>query len=268
VNLKFDENISIKSILEVLKTEGVKTADVAKQIEGISEKPLRIALKAAGYEFRNKAPRGWHYFGESPEPLNASIFEYVKQSNIKVNRTSQDVIKSNSKVNNSNPPMNKGNTEMNKTSQNVIQSNTEMNSSNPPMNKGNTEVNKTSQNIIQSNSEMNSSNPPMNSNNTDLLEVSPVIHPQFTRDEIADIIEMLQEWRMEKKAEQLGFEQEPTQVHERIKVLPQEEKTRKTIVIDKNIGDRLDQYCKNEKVNKSDILHLALLDFLNKYESQ
>ena len=31
---------------------------------------------------------------------------------------------------------------------------------------------------------------------------------------------------------------EPTQVHERIKVLPQGEKTRKTIVIDKEIGDK------------------------------
>lgn len=230
MNLKFDENISIKSILEALKTEGVKTADVAKQIEGISEKPLRIALKAAGYEFRNKAPKGWHYIGGNPEPLNTSIFEYVKQSNIKVNKTSQGVIKSNTGVNSSNPSMNKGNTEVNKTSHDVIQGNTEM-----------------------------------NKNNT---EVSPVIHPQFTRNEIADIVEMLQEWRMKKKAEQLGFEQEPTQVHERIKLLPQEEKTRKTIVIDKNIGDRLDQYCKNEKVNKSDILHLALLDFLDKYESQ
>ncbi|MED3804455.1 hypothetical protein P4562_21380 [Lysinibacillus xylanilyticus] len=33
------------------------------------------------------------------------------------------------------------------------------------------------------------------------------------------------------------------------------------IVIDKNIGDRLDKYCE-ERVNKSDVLHLALLEFL------
>lgn len=218
MNFKFDEKVSIKSILKALKTEGIKTADVAKQIDGISEKPLRLALKTAGYNFSNKVPKGWHYIGEGPEPLESSIFEYVKRSNTKVNNIPQTVI-----------------------------------SSNIDMKDDNTNV--------------NNSNTPMNNHNIKALPNSPVLHPQFTHAEIADLIEMLQEWRIQKKTEHLDFQEEPTPVHERIKKLPENEKTRKTIVIDKNIGEHLDQYCKNEKVNKSDILHLALIDFLNKYKS-
>lgn len=142
-----------------------------------------------------------------------------------------------------------------------------VNSSSSNVKRTSSKVNKPSQTIhadfTLSNAEVASSNIEVKSSNTDITEVSPVIHPQFTRDEIADLVEMLQEWRMKKAAEQLGATQESKQVHERIKALPQGDKTRKTIVIDKAIGERLDDYCKAERVNKSDIIHLALLDFLN-----
>ena len=81
----------IKSILAALKIEGNKTSDVAKAIDGISEKPFRVALKVAGYEFSNRAPKGWHYVGEDDEPLHKSIFDYVKQGNPQVKRTSPKV---------------------------------------------------------------------------------------------------------------------------------------------------------------------------------
>lgn len=200
MNFQIDDKATIGSILEALKVEGVKTGDVAKAIDGISEKPLRNALKQAGYVFRNSAPKGWHYLGEGEQPLAKSIFDYVKQSNTKVKGSSPEVIQS---------------------------------------------------------------NVPVNSSNTEVTTVSPIVHPQFTRDEVTDLMDMLQEWRMNKQAEQMGIK-EPKAVHERIKELPQGDKTRKTVVIDKGIGERLDEYCKREKVNKSDILHLALLDFLDK----
>jgi hypothetical protein len=47
-------------------------------------------------------------------------------------------------------------------------------------------------------------------------------------------------------------------LHDRIKWIPQDAKTRKTVVIEKSIGERLDSFCKAERVNKSDVLHLAL----------
>ena len=203
MNFNINDKATIGSILDALKVEGVKTGDVAKAIEGISEKPLRNALKQAGYVFQNKVPKGWHYVGEGEQPLNKSIFDYVKRGNTKVKDSSPKVIQSNT---------------------------------------------------------------PVNSSNTEVTTVSPIVHPQFTRDEVEDLVAMLQEWRMNKAAEQLGIK-EPKAVHDRIKELPQGDKTRKTIVIDKGIGERLDNYCQSEKVNKSDILHLALMDFLDKVEN-
>jgi len=39
---------------------------------------LRQALKDAGYTFSNVKPKGWHYTGSAEEPLNESIFSYIK----------------------------------------------------------------------------------------------------------------------------------------------------------------------------------------------
>lgn len=211
MNFQIDEGATIGSILNAIRA-GNKAEHIAKAIDGISQKPFLKALKDAGYEYSNKAPKGWHYMGEGAEPIEKSIFDYVNFSSSKVNKLSQAI----------------------------------------------------HTDFILSNAEVASSNIEVKSSNTP--EVSPVIHPQFTRDEISDLVEMLQEWRLKKAEEQLGAPQEPKQVHERIKALPQGDKTRKTIVIDKAIGERLDDYCKVERVNKSDILHLALLDFLDKVE--
>lgn len=132
------------------------------------------------------------------------------------------------------------------------------------MNFNSTKVNRSSpivhHEVIQGNTAVNSSN-------NEIIPNSPVIHPQFTQNEVSMLMEMLYEWQQKKVTEQSEQIKIPTQVHERIKVLPQSDKTRKTIVIDKEIGDRLDTYCKTERVNKSDILHLAIMDFLNKVES-
>ena len=92
MNFNIDEKSTIGSILDALKVEGVKTGDVAKVIKGISEKPLRNALKQAGYEFQNKVPKGWYFIGEGEQPLNHSIFDYVKQGNTKVKDSSPKVI--------------------------------------------------------------------------------------------------------------------------------------------------------------------------------
>lgn len=125
--------------------------------------------------------------------------------------------------------------------------------------------------IHNSNTEFTRGNAEMASSNTDMNPSSPIVHPQFTHDEVRMISEMLHEWKQSKlnRSEKIDTE-EPlpglTQVHERIKGLKQGDKTRKTIVIDKSVGERLDAYCKKERVNKSDVLHLALMDFLDGYE--
>lgn len=189
-----DERATIGSILNAIR-EGNKAEHIAKAIDGISQKPFLRALKDAGYLYSNKAPKGWYYVGEGEEPLDKSIFDYVKSSSPK-----------------------------------VIRSNTYVKSISPE--------------VIQSNTDVNSS--------------SPVVHPQFTRAELNDLMEMLHEWRSRRETVQ-----EPTQVHERIKALAKGDKTRKTIVIDEAIAKQLDKYCETERVNKSDVLHLALIDFFN-----
>lgn len=81
----------------------------------------------------------------------------------------------------------------------------------------------------------------VNSRNMKITKVSPLIHPSFTCDEVANLMTILQEWRINKTAEQSSV-QEFISVHERIKSLPAGNKTRKTIVIDKEMGKRLDTY--------------------------
>lgn len=192
--MMIDEKVTIGSIMDALKA-GNKAEHIAKAIDGISQKPFLKALKDAGYVYSNKAPKGWYYVGEGEEPLDKSIFDYVKSSSPK-----------------------------------VIRSNTYVKSISPE--------------VIQGNMDVNSS--------------SPVVHPQFTRNELNDLMEMLHEWRSRRETVQ-----DTTQVHERIKALAKGDKTRKTIVIDEAIAKQLDKYCETERVNKSDVLHLALIDFFN-----
>lgn len=198
--MMIDEKATIGSILNAIR-EGNKAEQIAKEIEGISQKPFLQALKDAGYAYKNKAPRGWYYKGEGEEPLDKSIFDYVKPSSPRVMKGSGDV-----------------------------------KSSSP---------NK----VIKG--------------NTNVKVSSPKVHPQFTLDEFSEIMEMLQEWKLKR-----GTVQEPTQVHERIKRLGKGSKTRKTIVIDKTIAKQLDDYCESENVNKSDIIHLALIDFFKRERSE
>ena len=184
--MEIDETATVKSILNALKDSNV--SDVAKQIDGISKDPLGKALNAAGYKYSSAAPRGWTFVGDGDEPLDKSIFDFVKPKSSAKKSHSQLVPK-------------------------VV--------------------------------------------TTD----SHPIHGQFSEDEILAIKEMLKSWQKSAPA----IEMEPT-LHERIKQLPQEEKTRKTIVIDQSIGERFDVFCEAERLNKSDILHLALVDFMDKFE--
>lgn len=196
-----DEQASIKSILEAMAA-GNKAEDIAKEIEGISQKPFLHALKDAGYKYSNKVPKGWHYVGEGVEPLDKSIFDFH------VTRSSLPK-KSNSRV---------------------------------------------------VHDEFTPSNTDVIPNSNEITVNSPIFHSQFTSDEVSMIKDMLKSWKDAVPVVEVG-----ESVHDRIKHLPQGNKTRKTIVIDENIGKRLDNFCGVERVNKSDVLNLALIDFLEKY---
>lgn len=210
MNYALDNNVTLGSILNALRA-GNKAEHIAKEIDGISQKPFLRALKEAGYVYSNKTPKGWHYIGEGAEPLNKSIFDYVKLSSSSVKMDSS-------------------------------------------------KVNKPSQTVHK---EFTLSNTEVACSNTDVIKNSSVVHPQFTQNEVSMIMEMLYEWQQKKVTKQNEEIEASDQIYERIKQLPKGDKTRKTIVIDKSIGERLDEYCEVERVNKSDVIHLALLDFLN-----
>lgn len=186
--MNIDEQASIQSILEALKGNGI--SEVAKQIDGISKDPLGKALNAAGYRYSSAKPRGWHFTGEEDEPLEKSIFDYVKRS------------VSERKV-----------------------------------------VSQRSHNNSTTNSQQ--------------------VHTQFTEDEVLMIKNMLKSWG--EVAPSIVAEQ-PLSLHERIKQLPTEDKVRKTIVIDDTIGNLFDEFCDREKLNKSDLLHLAMADLMDTYK--
>ena len=197
-----DEKLTIQYILERLKN-GEKTSVIAKNIDGISEKRLRQALKDAGYFFKNTGDKGWHFEGNGEEPKDKNIFDYVKKTS-------------------------------------------------PQKTQSNTNVNKSNMNANTSNPKVNTSN--MNANISNL---------SFTQEEIAELKSIIKE----RKTRELKPNKTSNQpLYERIKEIKPNKKTRKTIVIDTILGKQLDDFCNGERVKKSDIIHLALTDFLVKYQ--
>lgn len=77
----------IKEVLAELAKTGRTVQEIAKSIDGISEKKLRLALNESGYIFSNQAPKGWHFTGEGNPPLEKSIFDYVKPSSQRSEQT-------------------------------------------------------------------------------------------------------------------------------------------------------------------------------------
>ncbi|MFE4242186.1 hypothetical protein [Peribacillus butanolivorans] len=69
--------MKIKEVLDELSMPGNTVAKIAKYKAKIGEKRLKEALHNAGYEYRNKNPKGWFYAGEGEQPLYQSVFEFI-----------------------------------------------------------------------------------------------------------------------------------------------------------------------------------------------
>jgi hypothetical protein len=131
-------------------------------------------------------------------------------------------------------------------------------------------INKPVASRVKSNSSNNSSK--VNTSNSEVTEgeesmnnISSIVPLPFTQDEIQSLKDIIKEWKQgSQNKEQIH---DHAALYERIKTLKQEEKTRKTIVINQSIGQAFDEFTAREKVNKSDVLHLALEDFIKKYSS-
>lgn len=90
---------------------------------------------------------------------------------------------------------------------------------------------------------------------------SLVLHTVFTQLEIAALKEMIGNHTRAKEeaAPEIGG------LYDRIRGIEPESKVRKTIVINESIGKALDRFADEKRVNKSDVIHLALLDFIKKH---
>jgi hypothetical protein len=90
---------------------------------------------------------------------------------------------------------------------------------------------------------------------------SRMLQGEFTSKEIAILRDIIKDYSKEKPTAATHS------IYDRVLTLDKGHRTRKTIVIDKTIGARLDAFKKKNKIDKSDVLEIALLDFFEKYDA-
>ncbi|MGR5921077.1 ribbon-helix-helix domain-containing protein [Bacillus paranthracis] len=83
----------------------------------------------------------------------------------------------------------------------------------------------------------------------------------LTGEDIADLHEMLLFWRTDRERAKRH-----KTLHEEIKTLKRDDRTRKTVILSKEVAKRLDKLSERERFDKSDLLELALEHFLSEYE--
>lgn len=104
-------------------------------------------------------------------------------------------------------------------------------------------------------------------NNTQIKEdknpkVINTDYDKFTENEVMVLKDIIKFWKED------SFRSDHENLHDRVKRIKSKDKKRGTVVISKKVMDRLDDFCEKEDEDKSDILHLAIVDFIDKYEKK
>ena len=194
--------MKIKEVLDELSMTGNTVAKIAKYKAKIGEKRLKEALHNAGYEYRNKNPKGWFYAGEGEQPLYQSVFEFISV------QTSLPDVKQNS------PRKPQG------ISLDV--------------------------NSVRNEGEYN-------------------IHTGFTPEEVAILRELIRGYVLDDQHEDSQGDRDD--LYQRVVTLEKKgDKVRKTIVINREVGSLLDKFAEQQKFNKSDLIEIAILDLVKKYQ--
>jgi hypothetical protein len=97
---------------------------------------------------------------------------------------------------------------------------------------------------------------------TNTQEIHTVFTQQFTSEEVATLKKMATLFKRS------AITREASDLDYRITQLPKiamKNKVRKTIVIDPVIASLFDEFAEDRGLNKSDVIHLALQDFIQKY---
>ncbi|MGG4156895.1 MULTISPECIES: hypothetical protein [Bacteria] len=102
------------------------------------------------------------------------------------------------------------------------------------------------------------------------LDVNPIrnegekiVHTDFTPEERMVLRELIKAYVLDEKTDHQGNIDD---LYKRVVTLEKGTKVRKTIVINGEVGELLDKFSEDQKINKSDILELAILDLINKYK--
>lgn len=106
---------------------------------------------------------------------------------------------------------------------------------------------------LSSNTDITFDNPAVTSGNAEVIS-------QFTSEEVSVLKLMIAERAAAKD------ESAENALFKRLRSLRKSEATRKTFVLGKDVGHTLDEFAAQNRVDKSDILTMALQDFFERYE--
>lgn len=87
----------------------------------------------------------------------------------------------------------------------------------------------------------------------------------FTNHEIDVLRQMIQSWENDQEKEPYEATNGGS-LYERVLAIQKEKKKRKTIVINQSVADRFDQFAHGKKMDKQDLIELALIDFMERYQ--
>jgi uncharacterized protein (DUF433 family) len=247
---------------------GESITDIAKEFH-VSRDTMNRRLKALGYEWNNSEKKRV-YVGQNPEP-DLEINEVIKGNNevITGNQNGNPIITDNgdSIIGLKNPEGNKK----------VIEGNKERDK--PNSIKGNNEVIKGNQNgnpiitdnddsiielknpegnkkVIEGNKERDKPN--SIKGNNEVIKGNP-----FTDYEVMVLKEMAKHWGKGELEASASFETSHD-IRELDLPLDIGKKVRKTFHISEEYIHKIDEFAKQNRCSKSDVLHLALFDFFNK----
>lgn len=224
--------VKVNDVLERLDNEPMK--QIADEL-GINAKTIQRQLKRFGYEF-NKDNRKWEWNHETEAPGEEDILLKFVASKSQTSKDNHSSDKSNVNT-------------RRRTGEAKVNS------------KGNA-----SESIVKEERNANESNVKQIRSEGEKNEHSPGFHIPFTSDEISILKQMVKQYEKSPGTSQEG-QIKADQLHDRVKTLNSDpnDKKRKTIVINKDIGSRLDKMAKAEKIHKSDLMEIALLDLFEKY---
>jgi hypothetical protein len=90
-------------------------------------------------------------------------------------------------------------------------------------------------------------------------EITEKANSSFTPKEIKTLKEMAAEYIETKKDKESAF-------FNRLRTLGKVETERKTVVMGKEVGEKLNEFAERYRVNRADVLTIALVDFFEKYD--